>query len=282
MGVAVEKVGTTCAEWTGVVDPDAALAYAAATNDDNPAYRAGACAPPVFAVVPTWRALAAALAEVVPPEAMPRVVHGEHDMRFFRPLAPGQVLVTAAGPHSVRAARFGTRCTVRAMSVDAADGAPVLEQFGTVVVRGVTGGEGAGPDKPDHAFPDEARRQPVGSHIVHVDDDQTHRYSVASGDRMPIHLDDAAARAVGLPGIVVHGLCTMAMTGRSVLATVAGGDPARLRRLAVRFSRPVFPGTDLVTTIYDAGPLDGGHAYAFEAHAGGKLVVADGRAEVAH
>ena len=121
----------------------------------------------------------------------------------------------------------------------------------------------------------------MATFTVHVDDDQTYRYRDASGDTMPIHVDDAFAKSVGLPGIIVHGLCTMAMTSQAIVKSVAGGDPARLKRLAVRFSKPVFPGKDVVTTIYDAGTRDGRHVYAFEATSNGDTVIKDGLAEVA-
>ena len=81
---------------------------------------------------------------------------------------------------------------------------------------------------------------------------------------------------MGLPGIVLHGLCTMAMCGSVVVGTVAGGDPSRLARLAVRFSKPVLPGSDLSVALFDAG----GGSFAFEARSGGARVIRDGRAEV--
>jgi acyl dehydratase len=109
------------------------------------------------------------------------------------------------------------------------------------------------------------------------DSDQTFRYAEASGDPVRIHLDDDAARALGLPGIIIHGLCTMAFCGRAVIDSVAGGDPTRLARLAVKFSRPVLPGQDITIRIY-AG-TEGG--YGFEAvNAEGQAVVKDGRAEL--
>jgi acyl dehydratase len=280
MALPLEKLGTRYAERTEVLDPDGALAYAEATNDDNPAYREGKYAPPVFGVVPTWDAMGLAVADVVPPEALMMIVHGEQDMHFHQPLVPGRRITTAAEAHSVRVGGTGTRFTVRVDSRDADDGQPVLEQYVTIFVRGLADGESGGPDKPDHAFPEEARANPAGSYTVHVDDDQTFRYRDASGDPMPIHLDDAFAKSVGLPGIIAHGLCTMAMTSQAVLRTVAGGDPARLRRLAVRFSGNVFPGSDVVTTLYDAGRADGRRVYAFEAHSQGERVISNGRAEV--
>jgi acyl dehydratase len=73
----------------------------------------------------------------------------------------------------------------------------------------------------------------------------------------------------------------MAMCSQAVVKTVGNSDPSRLKRLAVRFSKPVFPGNDVVTTIYDAGVRDGRHVYAFEATSNGDIVVKDGLAEIA-
>ena len=259
----------------GTVEGERARAYADATNDHNPAYREGRCAPPVFGVVPTWDSLLGALDELVPPESLPMLLHTEQDMRFHRPLVRGVTLSTVAEPYSVRVTRLGTWITVRLASDDGA-GRPVLEQFSTMFVRGMTGGEDFGPDRPTHAFPADARSRPLVESVRRVDEDQTFRYRDASGDTNPIHVDEELARQAGLPGIIVHGLCTMAMCGSVVVDQVAARDPARLARLAVRFSRPVFPGDDLVVSVYDAGQ----GAYAFEATARDKLVVRDGWAEV--
>jgi acyl dehydratase len=275
---------------TATVDPVRARAYAAATNDANPAYLEGRYAPPVFGVVPTWEALTGVLADHIPAESMPMLLHLAQDMHFHRPLVPGMTLTTEAGAYSVRVARSGTHVTARVASEDD-EGALVLEQFSTMFVRGMTGGEDHGPERPDHGFPDEARARPLGERVRHVDDDQTYRYRDASGDTNRIHVDDEFARSVKLPGIILHGLCTMAMCGSVVVDELAGRDPSRLARLAVRFSRPVFPGSDLTVSLYDAGVAgdgaagdgvagDGVRAYAFEASSGGKLVVRDGRAEV--
>ena len=280
MALATEKLGNTYAGKVETVDAARALAYAAATNDDNPAYLSGALAPPVFGVVPTWRSMSDALTAMVPPEAFPMIVHGEQDMHFHQALRPGQALATTAEAYSIRVGRSGTRYTMKVISVDTGAGSLVLEQYVTMFIRGMTDGVTAGPDKPEHGFPRGVRDQPLGVLAVHVDDDQTFRYKEASGDDNAIHVDPAVATAVGLPGIIVHGLCTMAMTGQAAIALAAGGDPARLRRLAVRFSRPVFPGHDVLTSVYDAGPGEGRHLYAFEAHSRDELVISNGRAEV--
>ena len=67
---------------------------------------------------------------------------------------------------------------------------------------------------------------------------------------------------------------------RAIVKTVADGDPARLKRLAVRFAANVLPGNDIDVAIFDAGTVDGRKAYAFEATSAGAVVVKNGWAEV--
>jgi acyl dehydratase len=259
------------------VEAPRAIAYAAATNDSNQRYAAGELVPPVFAVVPVWDVMTAAAGFVTPTEAFEHIVHSEQDMRFFRPIAPGDVLRSKATPVYLAVRGIGTTVAVRTETVDAA-GAPVNEQFATLFFRGPFEGESGGEPAPEHKLTAATKAtSPVAEMTYRFDDDQTFRYAEASGDPVRIHLDDAAARAVGLPGIIIHGLCTMAFCGRAVIETVAGGDPARLNRLAVKFSRPVLPGEEITVRIYASG--DG--AYGFEAlNADGQAVVKDGLAEL--
>lgn len=75
----------------------------------------------------------------------------------------------------------------------------------------------------------------------------TKRYAAASGDPNPIHTDEAFARSVGLPGVILHGLYSMAQVARAHTAA-AGGDPRALRRLAVQFRGMGFPEQEIVVT----------------------------------
>ena len=74
--------------------------------------------------------------------------------------------------------------------------------------------------------------------------EQIAAYAEASGDHNPIHLDDAVARSVGLPGIIAHGMLQMGLAAR--VAAEAAGGADRLRRLSCRFASMVRPG-DTVT-----------------------------------
>jgi acyl dehydratase len=253
------------------------VGYAAATNDTNDRHTSGELAPPVFAIVPVWDVMTAAAALVTPPEAFEQVVHSEQDMRFHRPILPGDLLRSKATPVYVAVRGVGTTVAVRTETVDE-HGAPVNEQFVTLFFRGPFGGASGGEPAPVHKLTAATKATPPVAEVTYAfDEDQTFRYAEASGDPVPIHLDAAAARAVGLPGIIIHGLCTMAFCGRAVIDSVAGGDPARLARLAVKFSRPVFPGQEITIRIYGQG--DG--LYGFEALNGdGQAVVKDGFAEL--
>jgi len=63
------------------------------------------------------------------------------------------------------------------------------------------------------------------------------RYAGASGDFNPIHWSDRVATSVGLPGVIAHGMLTMALAGRAVEEWAGGRD--RVVEYSVRFSRPV-------------------------------------------
>jgi acyl dehydratase len=63
------------------------------------------------------------------------------------------------------------------------------------------------------------------------------RYAGASGDFNPIHWSDRVATSVGLPGVIAHGMFTMALAGRAVTAWT--GDSGALVGYQVRFGRPV-------------------------------------------
>jgi acyl dehydratase len=74
----------------------------------------------------------------------------------------------------------------------------------------------------------------------------TSRYAGASGDFNPIHIDEEFARAVGLPGRILHGLWTMAQVARA--QTQAAGGPGHLKRLKVQFRGMGLPEHEVVVS----------------------------------
>ena len=105
------------------------------------------------------------------------------------------------------------------------------------------------------------------------------RYAGASGDFNPIHWSDEIARAVGLPGVIAHGMYSMGVATRMITAWV--GDPAAIRRLKVRFSNMIEPGQTL-TAKGEVAEADGGRVLVrFHAEdEKGEKVLSKGEAEL--
>jgi acyl dehydratase len=231
--------------------------------------------------VPIGAPLAVAVGQIVPDEVRRFGVHADQDMYFHRPLVAGMLLHSRVAPVGVHRRPSGTAVVLRAQTH--CDNELLNEQYITLFLRGVRQAENVGEQAPNHRAPAALRGQPPYASVAFaVDPDQTFRYADASGDRSPIHLDADFARAVGLPGIIVHGMCTMAMTSHVVVGVACGGAPARLRRLAVTFARPVLPGQTITVRLWPAEGTPGRARYAFDAlNPAGKAVIHDGWAEVA-
>jgi acyl dehydratase len=89
------------------------------------------------------------------------------------------------------------------------------------------------------------------------------RYAGASGDFNPIHWNDRFATKVGLPGVIAHGMYTMALAGQAVLGWA--GDPAAVIEYSVRFTKPVVvpdddQGAELTVSAVVKGFTDDGYA----------------------
>jgi acyl dehydratase len=272
-----EKLGP----FANYCDADEIAAFALAINDDNPLYQDGLAVPPTYAVVPVFEAFRSV--PQPPADAMASGRgggHGEHELIIHKPITPGTVLHTTADRYSVVVSKAGMNIFIRLISVDDA-GETVLEQYWSSIALGpVTGGTQGGPML-DHTFPEDARGRLVGAMTVAATRDQTFRYAGASGDRAIIHVSEQAAVGMGQPGKFLQGACTLGLASRALVALAAGGDPRRIRRVAVRFSGYVFPQKDIEVSVYEVGTTtDGRTAYAFEGISEGRVVLRHGRIEI--
>lgn len=121
---------------------------------------------------------------------------------------------------------------------------------------------------------------PLTVHLTRAD---LVRYAGASTDFNPIHYSERFAAQVGLPGVVAHGMLTMATALRVVTDWV--GDPTRVRSYFVRFTKPVVvPDDDLgveVTCSASVIAVEGLRVtLALEAVCAGEKVLGAARAEV--
>jgi acyl dehydratase len=106
----------------------------------------------------------------------------------------------------------------------------------------------------------------------------TVRYAGASGDFNPIHIDEEFARAVGLPGRILHGLWTMAQVARA--QTEAAGGPEYLKRLSVQFRGMGIPEQEVLVSgiVREAG--DGRVVIDTVAKQAGKRIIRNAEAEL--
>jgi acyl dehydratase len=254
--------------------------YARASNDDNPAFfdssRAGGIvAPPMYAVVATWPSIMAVVGDPDLKVDVVRLLHGEQDMEFMRPIRAGDEITARARVASIETKASGETLVIEIDATNQA-GAKVNRTLFNAFIRG--GGRGGA----DAKVAEPQRGEPLVTVAQQVDKDQTYRYKEASGDFNPIHVDENFAKMAGLPGIIVHGLCTMAFTSKVVIDKLCGGDPLKLKRLRVRFSRPVLPGQVITTKVWADGERDHRKIFAFETfNPEGRAVIRGGLAEIA-
>jgi acyl dehydratase len=106
-----------------------------------------------------------------------------------------------------------------------------------------------------------------------------HRYAGASGDFNPIHIDPEFAKAVGLPGNILHGLYSMAQVARA--HTDVAEDPRALRRLSVQFRGMGMPEQEIVVTTTVKEADDGRVVTETEAAQGENRIIRNAEAELA-
>ena len=227
-----------------LVTPDDIAAYAAATNDMSPVYfGAGAIAPPMMHARLLRDVLFGLMEDPELGLDMLRLLHGEHDLRIHKHVEPWMVLTRRATLDHVEQKKGGL--LVEGTLWGFVDGQPAYEARTTFFIRDQhVAPVGTGHRVREKPSPLPSRRPDVERSFA-VDADQSHRYAEASLDRNPVHIDREVARSAGFEDVILHGLCTMALSGSALLRAVAFGDARVLRRLSVRWTRPVSNGTTL-------------------------------------
>lgn len=278
MGLNKDLVGKDYGTTTYEVTAEAIEKYARATNDENPAYLKGddSVATPVFPVVPVFQSFMNASMDPELQADVLRLVHGQEEHILFSPIRPGDTLTITSTLESVESKDSGETFTVKGDILRGDE--TVAEVRGTMFIRGGGGSKaGASPEVAETAAP-----EIVYEETSKVDEDQTQRYAEASGDHNPIHLDENVAKMAGLPRTINHGMCTMAIATKAAVNGLAAGDPTRIKKVSVRFSKPVFPGEEITTKLWKSGEGNGATTYGFETYnADGAAVIKNGIVEIA-
>ena len=268
-------VGLSIGPLVSTIDARWLMAYAAAVGETDARYydtsaRGGPAAHPLFPVCYEWPVALALRAKTIDDALAPLGVHVSHRLAVHRPARAGDELRTSGQVTALTRRPRGTLVVIRYTTVDAT-GAPVSTTDYGSLYRGVElRGESvdAGWERTDAATPAVrwAEEVPVSAQAAHV-------YTEGARIENPIHTDIAVARAAALPGLILHGTATLALSVSRVVARDLGGDPTFVRGVSARFTGMVSMPSTLVVRARDAD-----HArIPFDAvDSAGRSVLADG------
>lgn len=178
------------------------------------------------------------------------MLHGDQNMKFYKSIYPGDEISYSAEIVDIEDKGSGEVIKIHLLSTDIME-RKVAESNWGLFIRGVGSGKKPLSDKPKEGSATETKKV-LFSKVINIPQDITSRYSKASNDMNPIHLNDEVAKRAGFPGIVAHGMCTMAMTAQGIMQSFINSERVSLSSLGVRFSAPVFPGDELEIKGYEA------------------------------
>ena len=192
--------------------------------------------------------------DVLPVELIPRVVHGEQDFHFHRPIRPGDKLVSRGKMIGYEGLENGTRAAIK-LECRTEDGELVNEQYVTTFVRGFNAGKSIGVLEPGP----QVRRDACARRNPSPPSCSTSTRTRRSGTRrLPaIRCRSTSTRrsprAPGCRASSPTGCAPWPSRRGRCSPRSPDSDVSRLKRFAVRFSKMVIPGDDLETRIWKKG-----------------------------
>jgi acyl dehydratase len=184
------------------------------------------------------------------------LLHAEQSLRLHKPLPVEGTVYSEASFDEIydKGAAKGAILYMTRKLYDASNGDLLVTMGNVAFLRGDGGfgGKSEGQPKPR---PAPADRAPDLRLDLTPALNQALIYRLA-GDYNPLHIDPEVARAAGFDRPILHGLCGYGMAGRALVKGLCGDDPARLRRLDVRFTSPMVPGEPMQAEVWRIGPGD--------------------------
>ena len=178
------------------------------------------------------------------------LVHGEQAITLHGPIPVKGEVETVGEITGIYDKGKGAVVEITSTSTDTTSGQPLFSSVMSAFIRGEGGfGGDRGPSGPKNVAPERAPDHEV---TYRTRPDQALLYRL-SGDRNPLHSDPAFAAFGGFDRPILHGLCSYGFTGRALLHTLCGSDPARFTGMEARFSSPVLPGEALTVKMWEQG-----------------------------
>ena len=180
------------------------------------------------------------------------LVHGEQTMNFSRLLKIGETINSYAEIENIQQKGLNNILKLKTFHLDSEEN-EVGNSSWTLFIRAsdseIAKAKELNKNKPPKAKKDIRISEPEPEYVLktdfHIEDGITYKYADASKDKNPIHVDEETAKKAGLKGIIVHGLCTMAMTIDNIVDKYLDSNPEKISSVSLRFSSPVWPGDNL-------------------------------------
>ena len=177
------------------------------------------------------------------------LVHGEQSVTLHGPLPVEGTVSSVSRITGIYDKGSGAVVASENVATDTRTGQPLYTTTTSAFIRGEGG---FGGDRGPSGKVEYPERPADHSVTYQTRPDQALLYRL-SGDRNPLHSDPKFAAMGGFDRPILHGLCSFGFTGRALLHTLCGSDPARFGSMAARFSKPVLPGDALTVSIWDEG-----------------------------
>jgi len=288
MKVSSHFVGMKFKPYQTAISQRDTMNYAAALNDNNPAYFDDTqdrplVGHPLQVAAVTWpiveRFREHIDADDFPHEILATQVHYDEHIQIHRLISPGDNLnitgqIAAILPHP-----GGTHIINRFDAFDNND-KPVFTEFIGGLMRGVQcldDGRGKENLPPVSNIP--STDTPVTwESIIDIDPLQAFIYDGCSNIHFPIHTSQRFAQKVGLPTPIFQGSATLALAVTELVNQAANADPSRIESIACRFSDMVIPGSRIVVQLLMENQAEGGGRNLFfqVLNAQGKKAISNG------
>ena len=260
MGLNTNYIGHKTATSSQVISEEEVALYLQSIGSSNPYYKENKVAPNIFNVVQEiglvesiWKMNDLYESAEEMERCVLMLVHGEQTMNFSRLLNIGETINSYALIENIQQKGLNNILKLKVVHLDS-DNKEVGDSSWTLFIRAseseIAKAKELSKNKPPKPKKEPRAPEPEPNYVLksefHIQDGITYKYAEASKDQNPIHIDDETAKKAGLKGIIVHGLCTMAMTMDNIIDKHLDSNPEKIASITLRFSSPVWPG-DLLT-----------------------------------
>ena len=286
MNTSIGPVGKQYKPFTYTIEPEKIIEYAKACNDENPYFISGKTARgiiahPMYGCVFSFESLLDAITDSELGINLLKLVRSGMDMEFIKPVYPAETITSVTQLALMEEKSSGVLYDFQVTSTN---------QNGEIIMKGSfpiferkKKPESAQGTKP---APEKKEVVPTKGTIIFsqkmfVSLDQPKRYGPPSLDTNPIHIDEEVAKMAGFKSVILQGSCSMAFCFKALVDEKLNGDPTKVKRLKVKFARPIFPLETLTTSGWLIDSKSDSHTYGLEiTNQDGVVVVSDGYAVV--